>query len=267
VSIEQSTTVNPAETVAVSPIENEIPTYRAISPQAVFSVILGFLAILSFAHWSFLACAVGAVVLGVLADRRIVRESDVLTGRGIAQAGIALGLIFGLSMVSVTTVQNWILVSQASRFAKTYEDVLKRGSFEDAIWYGQNPQYRTTKTPQEIMTEIKGNRKGAPMFEMEQASLIRLRGRLNEGGAEIHFSRIEQYGRERLDPVAAALYELHPGGDKPLPDEEKFALVVMKGIKNKSRLEWWVERVAFPYIPDSYKPTIKPPDDGHGHAH
>jgi len=267
VSIEQSTTVHPAEAVPVSAIDNEIPTYRAISPQAVFSLILGFLAILSFAHWIFLTCAVAAVILGILADRRIVRENDVLTGRGIAQAGIALGLIFGLSMVTVTAVQNWILVSQASKFAKTYEGVLEKGSFEEAIWYGQNPPYRSGKTPQEVMTEIKASRKGAPMFDMEQAALIRLRGRLNEGGAEIHFSRIEQHGKEGLNPVAAALYELHPGGSQPLPEEERFALVLLKSMKHNRRLEWWVERVAFPYTPDSYKPTVKPADDGHGHAH
>ena len=264
--IEQSTTASPTEAVPVSAIENEIPTYRAISPQAVFSLILGFLAILSFAHWIFLTCAVSAVILGVLADRRIVRENDVLTGRGIAQAGIALGLIFGLSMVTITAVQSWIRVNQAAKFAKTYEGVLNKGTFEEAIWYAQNPPYRSGKSPQDIMTEVKKSR-GGPMFDMQQASLIRLRGRLNEGGAEIHFSGIEQHGKERLEPYAAALYELHSEGSTPLPDDERFALVVFKGSKHNRRLEWWVEKVAFPYTPDSYKPTVKPADDGHGHPH
>jgi hypothetical protein len=267
VAIEHSTTADHPEAVPASVIENEIPTYRAISPQAVVSLICGILAIMSFAHWSFLICAVAAVALGFLADRRIVQQSDVLTGRGIAQAGVALGLIFGLSSVTTAAVQDWFLVQQASRFAKTYEGVLNKGSFEDAIWYGQNPLARTGKTPQQIMTEIKKSRSGGSMFDLEQAALIRLRGRLNEGGADIRFSGIEQHGMERRDPYAAARYELHSEGSTPLPEEERYAIVLLKGLNVNHRYEWWVERVGFPYTPDSYKPTVKPPDDGHGHAH
>jgi hypothetical protein len=267
VPIEQSITAGPAGAVPVSAIENEIPTYRAISPEAVFSVILGSLAILSFAHWIFLTCAVAAVVMGIVADRKIVRQSDVLTGRGLAQAGIALGLSFGLAMVTIASVQNWILVRQASTFAKTYEGVLNKGSIEDAVWFGQNPLYRTGKSPQEVMTEMKKSRAGGSMFDLEHASLIRLRALLNEGGADIHFAKIEQHGKEGLNPYAAALYELHREGSKPIPDEERFAMVVLKGMTQKGRLEWWVEKIGFPYQPDSFKPAVKPADDGHGHAH
>lgn len=170
-------------------------------------------------------------------------------------------------MVTITAVQNWILVSQASTFAKTYEGVLNKGSYEDAIWYGQNPLYRSGKTPQEILTEIKKSRAGGPMFDMEQAGLIRLRGRLSEGEAEIHFSRIEQHGKEGVNPYAAAIYELHSEGSTPLPEEERFAMVLLKSILRNRRLEWWVDKVGFPYTPDSFKPAVKPADDGHGHAH
>src|SRR5262249_3478299 len=153
-----TTTTSMAEKSPVSAIENQIPTYRAISPEAVVSLICGVLAILSFAHWSFLICAVAAIVLGVRADRKIVRLSDVLTGRGLAQAGIALGLAFGLSAITLTVVQDWILARAASKFGRLYETVLAKGTLEDNLWYGQPPQARTGKTPEQIAKELRGSR-------------------------------------------------------------------------------------------------------------
>jgi hypothetical protein len=250
---------------AVSPIENEIPTYRAISPAAVFSLILGVLAVLSFSHWVFLACAAAAIVLGILADRKIVRFSDVLTGRGIAQAGIALGLVFGLSAITITVVQDWILVREGSKFARTYEGVLAKGTVEDAIWYGQPPLYRSQKTPQDLVTELKKSRPGSSMFDMENAALMKLHQRVGEG-ADVHFVEIEQRGKDGMNVFAAALFELHGQGSKPLPEGEEYAMVLMKGMPKNRRYEWWVDQVAYPYKRDSFKPEVKPVDDGHGHA-
>jgi hypothetical protein len=268
VSTEPKLTASPEEsaTVPVAAIENEIPTYRAINPQAVVSLICGILAILSFSHWLFLSCAAAAIVLGIVADRKIVRYSDVLTGRGIAQAGIALGLIFGLAALTIGVVQDWILVREATRFARTYEDVLTRGTSEDALWYGQNPLYRKQKTPTEVATELKKSRPGGGgMFDLEQAPLTRLRQRIGEG-AEIHFAEVEKRGPEDMNVYAAVLFELHAKGSQPLPEGEQFAMVLMKGMKQGRHYEWWVDQVAYPYIPDSYKPAAKPVDDGHGHG-
>ncbi len=77
-----------------SPIENELPTYRAISNRAIFSLVFGAMAIFCFAHPIFYVAAVLAVVLGVLAHRAIREYPDMLTGHGLANAGIALGLDF-----------------------------------------------------------------------------------------------------------------------------------------------------------------------------
>ena len=133
------TRTNP-ESKPASAIENEIPAYRAISPLAITSLILGALSILSFAHWFFLSFAVAAVVLGFLADRKIGRFSDVLTGRGFAQAGIGLGLIFGLAAVTTSAVQGYLRTSAATRFATAYAQVLQDKSLEDALWYQAPPE-------------------------------------------------------------------------------------------------------------------------------
>ena len=94
-------------------IENELPTYRAISNLAIFSLVCGALAIFSFAHPFFYLAAILAVVLGMLAHRAIRQYPDMLTGHGIANAGIALGLIFGLGCGTYTTVQTFVRTRMA----------------------------------------------------------------------------------------------------------------------------------------------------------
>ncbi len=42
-----------------------------------------------------------------MANVAIKRHPDRLTGRGLANAGIALGLVFGLTVVTYTTVQDF----------------------------------------------------------------------------------------------------------------------------------------------------------------
>jgi hypothetical protein len=267
VPIEPKISPYPNESLPVSPIENEIPTYRAISPQAVFSLICGVLAVLSFAHWIFLISAALAIVLGILADRKIVRMSDVLTGREIAQAGIALGLIFGLASITTMAVQGWIQVREATKFAKTYRDVLGNGTLEEILWYGQNPVVRKGKSPKELVAEMQKAMRGPGMFELENATVTKLKSHLADEGAKLRFVKIEKYGRDKLDYYASALFELEQPTSMGHPEGEEFVLVVLKGWNSNRKFDWWVESLAFPYQPDSYKPTPKPVDDGHGHAH
>ena len=137
-----------------SPIENELPTYRAISTLAVFSVLCGALAVFSFAELIFLVFAVLALVLGFMANVAIKRNPDRLTGRGLANAGIALGLVFGLTVVTYTTIQAFILKREASKFALLYAKVLKEGSFGDVLLMRADPEARKNQTAAEAEQEF-----------------------------------------------------------------------------------------------------------------
>jgi len=267
VAIEPQMTAPAPEIDPASAIENEIPTYRAISTAAVISLICGVLAIFSFAHWMFLTCAVAAIVLGVLADRNIRRMPDVLTGRGLAQAGMGLGLIFGLASITTAAVQDGIVTMEARKFARVYETVLQKGSLEEAMWFEQHPEVRSGKTPEQIASELRQSMRGGLTLEMEKAALVNLRSKIHDHSATIHFSELEQHGKDGLNVYAAALYELDPAAGKPLPQEERFAMAFMKGTVRNRRYEWWIERVTYPYQPSTFKPPVAKPDDGHGHAH
>jgi len=260
------TRINP-DSKPASAIENEIPAYRAISPLAITSLILGALSILSFAHWSFLACAAAAVLLGFLADRKIGRFPDVLTGRGFAQAGIGLGLIFGLASVTTSAVQGYLRTSAATRFATAYAQVLQDRTVEDALWYQAPPENRKKKTGSQIAKEMKESMPDPAAFEMQTTPIRELKSRLaKDKDTKLRFAKIESHGVDGLTTFAAALLKLSEPDAKHDHGDE-YAMVVMKADNTSGGYEWKVEELKYPYKPNTFAPAAKPVDDGHGHAH
>ena len=249
-------------------IENELPAYRAVSPGAVVALILGVGSVLSFTSYWFLALAALAALIGFLADRKIQRMPDVLTGRGIAQAGIGLALVFGLTAVSTSTAQYYIRATNAKVFAEQYRKVLKEGSLADAIFYFQHPKARQTTTPEQNMESIQKSAPEGRVMETQFAGVRELKNRVAEEGGDIHFETIENVSDDGASTYAAALYEVHaPNAKAPAP-KEGFALAILKGAKHKGQYQWWVDDVRYPYQPASFvAPAAKAADDGHGHAH
>jgi len=255
-----------AGSASTSVIENEIPAYRAISPGAVVSLVFGILAVLCYASVGFLAFAAVAVVVGFLSDRKIARMPDVLTGRSIAQAGVGLGLVFGLTSLTITTVQSYIREVEAKKFAKLYEKVLLKGSVQDVFFYQQKPELRKSTTAEKMFKDMTAKGGDARMMEMSTTSIREAKNAISAPGAETHFSRIEGTGDDGNTLYATALYEIHNDKAPPPALKHQFALAVLKGNKTGGKYEWWVEELRFPYTPASYVPVDKPVDDGHGHA-
>lgn len=266
-ALDQNLTPPAPETMRTPAIENEIPAYRAISPYAVLSLVCGVLAILSFANWFFLAFAALAVIFGIQADRRIKRDPEIWTGRGLGQAGIALALVFGLSAVTLSLVQDQLTKRAASRFAQQYADILKNRPIADAIYYQISPLAREGKTPAELYKEVKSQSDPIAM-DSRFGPVENMKKRLSAGtGQDVHFETLEATGFDGITPVATALLELHGPASKDFPQKEQYALLVLRGVSDKGKLHWMIEEAKFPYEPASYVPAKKPVDDGHGHAH
>jgi len=270
-----------ASTVSIDPdlpdsaIENELPAYRAISVRAIFSVVCGAIAIFTFAHSFFYLAAILAVVLGIVAHRAIRQHPDMLTGHGIANAGIALGLIFGLGVGTYTTVQSYVRTRVSEKFAHQYEGILQTNSLADLLWYNLHPDGRKDQTGEQLLKSLESSKpKDKMMVEQKYGSLLTLNKRLKASQDEhVKFVAIEAIGEDESRGVempvyALAVYEVNGPGNKEFPEKVQYALAILKGrIKNK-QYEWWVDDVKFPYTPRSYAPAAKgPPDDGHGHAH
>lgn len=265
-SIDQNANATVAEPMD-SAIENEIPTYRAISRGAVFALVFGVLAILSYASLDFLAFSALAILCGWQADRKIQRYSDTLTGRGLAQSGFGLGLIFGLTAISIVLVQGFLRSTDAKRFGLTFEKVVQSGTLNEAIWYTQPPSSRVNTTPDEAVKSMKASASNAMMFEQSIANIKLLKQAVDNDQSTVHYDGIERHGEDGLNMFAAIRYELHAAKPPKPEDTERFALAHCLAIQNeRGKYEWMVKDIQFPYKPGTFKPVEAPVDDGHGHG-
>jgi hypothetical protein len=252
-----------------SAIENELPTYRAISPWSVTSLLCGFMSLFSIAHPVFYIFAILAVVLALKADRSIKRYPDMFTGRTLAQIGAALGLIFGLGILTVTTVQGVVRSRNAESFARYYADVAKTRTLPDLVWLGVPPSSRPSVSPEEAFQKMTANKKDAGMYEMKISPLRKLKERLDSSkDQEMHFVKLEKEAVDGLTSIALALFDLHGPATKEFPQTDEHALVILKGTAEGGKgYEWWVDDVSYPYKPQTASLPEKPVDDGHGHGH
>ena len=260
-------------------IENEIPTYRAISGRAVFCVVCGVLSVLSFAHWVFYAFAILAIGMGIWALRTIRRLPDMLTGQRLASAGIVLGVVFGAASLTITTVQYFVRSRQATLFATKYATVLESGDLSSVLWYNSHPETRKDKTAADISRELETKPKERRMMEGSVgplAQLNKLHERITSSkGQKVRFVELERVGEDdssgmELQVFATALFEIDGPTSEKFPAEKQYALAVLKARPKGGKYEWWTETVVFPYTPATYTVPDKPVGEGHGeggHSH
>lgn len=247
-------------------IENEFPTYRAISPLAIASLVLGILSVLSFADSMFLLVALAAVVVGVYADWKIKQVPEVLTGRKLASAGVALGLIFGLGSFTVDRVDTTIRRTEAQKFARMYIDALKTRSMSECLWYRMRPAGRANMKPEDAVPMLQESARDSGMFETQTQPIRLIKERISKPGQTITLHGLEGDGMDGLNPYAQVLLRLAGPATKEFPDTEQFALLVLKGEKGKNGIAWWIDDFQFPYKLNTHVMQEKPIDDGHGHT-
>jgi predicted GIY-YIG superfamily endonuclease len=275
VASDQNTSImDPEVDQADSVIPNQLPAYRAISPLAVCSLFFGILASFSFAHSFFYVFAILAVAMGILAIRAIQHYPDMLTGSSLAKAGITLGLMFGLISATYTGVQTFVRTRAAESFSRKFAELLKSPSESDVVWYTVHPQQRKDKTPAQVLKEFDSSKaKERMMAEQRHGELRKLWKRLTSStGEEIHFVKIQDLGLDESHGAdvtffAVALFEVEGPGNAEFPEKHQYAAAVLKGTAKGRHYEWWVEEVKYPYNLQTIAPTVKPADDGHGHAH
>ncbi|WP_165219248.1 hypothetical protein [Aquisphaera insulae] len=260
-------TLNPA----IPAIENELPTYRAVSTRAILAFLCGLVSLFSIANPFFYVFAILAIILGTSADRSIQKFPDMLTGRWLAQAGIAFGLVFGLGILTITSIQAFMLQRNAEQFARHYANVIKTGELGDVLLLGQPPLQRKSTTAKEILDRMSGTKgKESAMMEMKIASIRDLKRRVDtSANSEIHFARTEKMGSEGMLNVALAVFEVHGSPAKDSNETEQYAMAIIKSDGSHNKVdEWWVEEVVFPYkLKTAELPEAHADDDGHGHPH
>lgn len=257
-----------AQAHAVPVIENEIPAYRAISGMAIASVVLGLASAFSFADPTFLVAAVGAVAAGLLADRRVRRRPDALTGRGLAQAGVFLGLIFGLAAVTHERVDSYLRDRRINAFADEFLKTLAEGETIEAMWYKQPPAVRAGMSPKELHQKALAASKMA-RYEYDESvkQVEKIKAKLARGG-HLHRLGIESAGYQDLQPYGSILVEVEGVPEPGSPHESNLIALVVKGEKKAATYKWFVSSLLTDRKRgEGYVPPPKPVDDGHGHGH
>jgi hypothetical protein len=260
----------PSATPVEAAIENEIPTYRAISSLAILSLILGLIALFSLIESFFIGVAVLAVAAGLYADWKIRRLPDVLTGRTLAQAGVALGLIAGLGAVTLGYIQSFIRDREAAQFARQYAQILKNRSIAECLFYRLPPEARKDSSPEAAMDQFqKMSRRDPRMFQEQVRPMDELKKRLAKSSdSRVVFDQVEATAVEGFDTLARVRLKVEAPGDGTLG--ENYALLLLKG-KPGRPYQWSLMRMDYPYVPgrkggaDPF-PGTEPIGDGHGHG-
>ncbi len=280
----------PEKTRAGSPIENEIPNYRAVNPLAVGSVLLALLSMLSFADEKFLLASLLGVVAGFLGLKQIRNQPDAWTGAGLAKAGIALSLAFGFAAFTVGRVQTFIIHQKAAGFTKNYLiKAINNPGLEFALWYRLTPHERKTIKPEESKDRYKGPGQGPESVRVAAGQIYDLHELIErDKTAKVEFVEVERVGYDGITPTAVVLLKVHHAADlnskQPAHshDHEKegeaeepphqrpltvgdYAGVLLKNQSLNRSDGWWVDDYYYPYKPNTYVETPKPVDDGHNH--
>jgi hypothetical protein len=260
-------------------IENEIPTYRAISGRAVFCLVCGVLSVFSFAHWVFYAFSILAIGAGIWAHRTIKRYPDMLTGQRLASAGIGLGVLFGASSLTISTVQYYVRSRQATLFGTKFAKVLEAGDMSSILWYNSHPDTRKDKTAADITKELETQpleRRRLRDSVGPMAQMNKLHERITSTkGQRVHFVGIENLGEDdghglEMQIYALGLFAIEGPPSAKFPEEKQYAMAILKARPVGREYEWWVESVVFPYKLASYVVPDKPVGDSHGeggHSH
>ena len=291
---------NPALVGNQGAFENEIPSYRALSPLAIFSTGCGLLSVLCFVSPNWLVVAIMAVLIGIFADYRIRKVPDLLTGRSFAHAGIAMGLMFGASSLSYSYWSSFMLNRESMAFAKEFTktlNVIKTKPVpdtSDVMWYMLHPNARSGISPEEARARISqmiGPEGSATIANIE--AQVRQMAKFAGPKKPIEIIGIEESSFQDGTGSATVLLQLsdgQSGAHEHAEDEAKTkseveshsrelgiigegaenALLVLRAIPSSNGYRFFVEQVRYPYLLKSYKVVpmkAKVEDDGHGHAH
>ncbi len=229
------------------PDENVVSTYRAISPLAVASVLFGGFAILAFLWPWFAVSGALAVASGIMAIRAIRHMPEALTGERMANVGIALGLLFSLTALTVDFVHSWIIRREATKFAHSYVEALRSGSLEQVLYLHAFPSYRKEKTPAENLAELHKNEDKPGMFDMEtrenRAMLERLK---STPGQKVSLGRVLRTVPDGLDAYGEILLVFEGPKSEDFPAETQYAMVQIRGFPEGRTYGWKASTIRFP---------------------
>ncbi len=272
---------------------NEIPTYRAVSAPALASAICGLLSGLAFVSYWWLFLSALAILFGAVGIWRVRSMPDTLTGRNFAHAGLAMGIIFGVSSFGYDLYSMYSLRTQSRAFAvnvvRTFNKAKSKTPVDTAeiMWWMMPPHMRKGKVPEDARAEIAQIAKDSVKVRLIEDQ-IRMMADFAGKDQPIEIVTVEDAFYSERDAYATVLLKVGGGRDhshdadieashkpgearhEPIGANPDHALIVVHGMVDGQTFGWYVEQLQYPYTPASIKAVPKKAaveDDGHGHAH
>lgn len=219
--------------------ENELPAYRAVSRLAIASLVFGISSILAFVAGYFALFGAIAIIFGLMAQRNIRSLPDTLTGSRMADAGIALGLLFSLSALTVTIAQSWIINREATRFARTYVEALRSGSLDDVLFLEIHPESRKTKSKAELLADLRQGMRGPGMMDMQtQAPRDMIKRLASTPGQTVELGKIIDHITLGMDAYVEFLLIFKGPKSQEFPAEIQYGIVRFQGVPDGRTFAW-----------------------------
>jgi hypothetical protein len=267
VAIDQTSSRSTSDPIPSAAIENEFPTYRAISSLAVFSLVLGLLSVFAFANPWFLLLTAASVGCGLQALRKIRRLPEILTGASIARVGIGAAVVFGGSALTHEVVEDVRTTMDAKAFVNHLIGVIKNEPADVILWYQENVDFRKKSTPEIVAESVKNTKNPAAVdpYGTKIKPILMIKERLKTPGQDLHYSKVESKLIIGLTIYAYVLIEVDGPVTTQYPKPE-YGLIQMVKNPGAGKFDWVVKEVKYPYTPSST--VVEAPhsdDDGHGH--
>ena len=231
-------------------IDNEIPAYRALTPLAVLSLVFGIVSVLTFTELGFSLFGVAGILFGVLAHRKIRAFPELYTGDKLANAGIAVSLMFVLCAWTITLMQGWMITRAADKFGEQYVKAIKSGSFDELAYYQATPDQRKGKTAQKVASEMMEGVRAQREFEMIHVGLTHLFERVKtaKDQLKIDYEGVTNHASDGLQVKAIQRFAVTGPVTKDFPEATQYAGVFITGLPKNNEYEWFVTSVDFPVV-------------------
>lgn len=227
-------------------INDDLPAYRALSRPAIVCLILGLASILTYTSSSFAWIGVAAILVGMLALRNIGRFPDILTGGSLVRVGIASGLAFTLSALTISGVNDWIVKTGADRFGRELVETIRSKSVDEIMFLKLPISSRSEKTPAGVAEEMSHGAENKMAFDMEVKPYRDLKARISSPGQSIAMTGLGGHAVDGLTANAVVLIEVSGPVTPEFPESTQRATARIRGVPEGGTYAWSLEELQFP---------------------
>ncbi len=179
--------------------------YRAVSGLAIGGLLLGLLSAVAIFHPSLCLVALVALVVNVLALRKIAGNPSVLVGRKAALVGMTLAVACATVGSSHWYASRWFIRREAQRFGAIWFEALARNEPHVAAQYSMPPTERWPLDKGLINRYVDEPDKLEQLQEYTDMPDVRALLALGEE-AEVRFYNTEHQGRRNGEDTVLQVY-------------------------------------------------------------